>query len=143
MKSGAQLLVNQTGVLDQRSLSKKELRNAGQAFSEVLGGINPVDIGPQTDQSLEEMHSPESQPSFEEILEDNYLYFIAGVISLGIILLMIRKFGIGITKPMVTSERPKKDSSEDGWETARFCSQCNQAIPLRSKFCPSCRAKQS
>ena len=152
LKNGWQLVANEEGILNQRSLSMKELQNAGQPFTAILDNTNPAYLRHVSDPYAEEL-SPDYQPGFEEILEDYAYYILAGIIGLGLLFFIVRKVRKGktkvSTKPAHTPEavqttvsEPKTSTKDEGWETAGFCTQCGQAIPPGSKFCNACGAKQ-
>lgn len=151
LEHGAEVIINAGGIQDKRSLSKSEQWEAGQAFVNALGGINPADLRHESDPYADELDPYSNyRPDLEDILEDYALYIVVGVIGLVLLILLSRRIGKG--KPKVEASTrpakkedlvaPKTETSESEWEATQFCTSCGNVMPMGSKFCPSCGAKQ-
>jgi hypothetical protein len=151
VESGTEVSINAGGIQNQRSLPKKDQWVAGQPFVNTLGGVNPADLRHESDPYAEELDPYANyQPDLEDILQDYGLYILLGVLGLVVLIVSFRRRGKA--KPKVREpasrtkkaapEAPKTASSDSEWEDTRFCSNCGNVMPMSSKFCPSCGAKQ-
>ena len=145
-----EVIINATGIQERRSLSQKDQWDAGQVFVNALWGINPADLRYKSDPYTDEF-DPNHRPGQEDVLEDYALYIVVGVLGLVFLIFLSRRMRKRKTKHETASRpakkeepiAPKTDATESEWEAAGFCSSCGNVMPGRSKFCPSCGAKQA
>jgi hypothetical protein len=149
VEHATEVLINAGGIQEQRSLSKSDQWAAGEPFVAALGGTNPADLRHTSDPYADEL-DPNYQPGLVTILQDYARYIIGGVVGLVVLILIGRRIGKGKTKVAGTPAPAQKEAqvasetkaTEAEWESARFCTNCGNAMPKNAKFCPSCGAKR-